>query len=374
MDGYFCVGSLLFRMPSIFFSSCYLLLLFVYLLALPGCSTSKDGTATELQPEKDAVVDGTEDELLQKGKEMYAAGRYVLAKDTFHSLRQAFPLGPYAEFADIKAADSQFALAFYDEAAVHYEEILKDRPSTKAADYILLMAGRSNQLANKGTGRDPKSLERARQFYERLIREYPSSMYADTAKNFLTETLTSLAEHHEQVLDYYSRSGNEDAYETRKKEFEQEWLGHLARVEEEEDEDDDEEEKQEQEQEGDDDEKEPGSKKKRDVQLGADPEVLKIECREQEDGKLVSVYLDRPVEDLPERIQNTNNFSNNVSKNFLIRLGNSTGKEVLWNCFEPNDIRLRKNGDLEITSSSTPARVFTELKPSRLHVLLKAAP
>src|SRR5690606_5146246 len=103
------------------------------------------------------------------------------------ALRDGYPLGPYTEFAEIKIADTHFFLRNYADAAPYYEQLLQNRSSSQSAAYLTLQAGRSYHLSNKGLGRDASALEKALTFYERVVEQFPRSLYAEAARAHIVE-------------------------------------------------------------------------------------------------------------------------------------------------------------------------------------------
>lgn len=191
---------------------------------LPACSrTPKEPKVAEIPITAGQPVDAPEGELYQSAKQLYYAGLYSVAKDSFQSIKENFPLGPYAEFAEIKLADCEFETRQFDAAAQLYEEFLKTRPSSRAVPYVSLKAGRSFQLSNRGVGRDNASLEKALDYFNKVIADYPSSIYVVPAGEYRQEVLQSLAAYEQMVQDFYKKQDKPDAYEARKKAYEQKW-------------------------------------------------------------------------------------------------------------------------------------------------------
>ena len=192
---------------------------------LGGCSGSSDdvrppeAAPEELTDRSKPAVDTPEAELLSDGKRYFEAGLYSVAKDIFEKLRDGYPLGAYAEFAAIKVADCEFEASNFASAAGLYEEFLKNRPASPSTAYVLLRAARSNQLANRGLGRDDTTLHRAAELYEQLLKQYPSSPYAEGARGLLQQTQDTLAANEKLVVEYYERKNKEKAVEARKVAF-----------------------------------------------------------------------------------------------------------------------------------------------------------
>lgn len=197
---------------------------FLALAALNGCSSESDAKPeaepVELKTTDAPSIDTPEAALFQEAKRLYRAGLYTVAIDSFNSLRVNYPLSPYAEFAEIKIADSHFETRDFSVAAAGYEEFAKSHPASSSMPYVLMRAGRSHQLSNKGVGRDVLPLEKAKEFYTRLVKEYPNSAYTQQGRAYLIEVAEELAEHEKLIMEYYRKQSNEKAAAARARIYE----------------------------------------------------------------------------------------------------------------------------------------------------------
>lgn len=201
-----------------------LLILISAALMLAGCSSKTDSQEPkELVNPKQASVDAPQGELLDTAKRFYLRRLHSVSRESFESLKNTYPLGPYAEFAEIKTADAHFETREYETAALLYENFVKDHPASRALPYALLMAGRSQQLAYGGLGRDTQPLEKSLQFYERLAIGYPQSPYAKSALQLKEGVIQQLMAHQRFVVDFYRRRNAEKAVTAREEQFRQQW-------------------------------------------------------------------------------------------------------------------------------------------------------
>lgn len=197
------------------------------LMLLAGCWSDDPSPEPEIKEVKAKganIVETPQEELLAKAKQLYSSGLYSVAKSSFQSLRDTYPLGPYAEFAELKIADCDFEVKDYEGAAARYDEFLKNRPSSPSASYAMLRLGRSQQFINKGIGRDSASLERALQTYTRLLEQHPSSVYARPAAAYKNQVMTRLAAQDRMIMDFYREQGQQKAYEARKAAYDAKWI------------------------------------------------------------------------------------------------------------------------------------------------------
>jgi len=201
------------------------------LAGISGCSTTEPeppAEAVEVKSKAASTVDAPEAELLYAAKRLYAAGLYSVAIENFESLRNGYPQGPYAEFAEIKVADGHFELREYDLAVQTYEGFLKDRPASTTLPYAMLRAGRSYHLSFKGLGRDTAPLVKALEWYDRLIATYPDSVYALTGRQFRIEVIDQLAESDLMIAEFYRKADELRAAEARENQYREKWSPIIA--------------------------------------------------------------------------------------------------------------------------------------------------
>lgn len=189
------------------------------LLTLGACSSDSEPKPepqpTELKTTEGPSSDTPEAVLFHEAKRLYRAGLYTVAIDSFESLRVNYPLSPYVEFAELKIADGHFEMRDYALAATAYEEFAKNHPASPSVPYVLLRAGNSYRMTNRGLGRDVTPLEKAQGFFTRLLKDYPNSIYTAQSKVLLRETDQALLDYQNFVIDFYSKQGNQKAVDAR---------------------------------------------------------------------------------------------------------------------------------------------------------------
>lgn len=198
-------------------------------LILVACSSSKPEEPKELTDpsQKEALevsLDTPEATLLETAKKYYNTGLYSLARHNFEALRAGYPNSQWAEFAEIKIADCMFESAEYEDSAKAYEDFVKNRPSAEPAAYMLFRAARSNQLRQKGIGRDPTPLKKALEQYNQLLASYPDSPYAESAKQQRSETVDTLVKHEERIKHFYEKQDRTQAVAAREKMINEKWV------------------------------------------------------------------------------------------------------------------------------------------------------
>jgi TolA-binding protein len=116
-------------------------------LLMASCSSSsapkpeEEGAVKEIPINGKPTLEGSEQELFTSAKKVYAKNYLLVAQDSFRSILENYPLGPYAEFASIKLADTKFIQLDFDEAAKLYEEAIQNYPLSESTPYSRMRAG-----------------------------------------------------------------------------------------------------------------------------------------------------------------------------------------------------------------------------------------
>lgn len=202
---------------------------------LAGCFSSSDpepdaeGEAKEIKS-KDATEtsDAPEGELVSLAKRLYEARMYSVARDSLQSLKDRYPLGAYATFAEIKVADSYYFNGEYNEAAKFYEGFMKNYPGSPDLPYVELQAARSHIKSARGTGRDRQPLERGLAILDGIVERYPGTPYATAAQQERIPIIDQLAEYDRLIITFYKKRENTAAVESREKAFTERWGPRLA--------------------------------------------------------------------------------------------------------------------------------------------------
>lgn len=360
------------------------------LFVLSSCSSTTETVEPEAAPEELAnslgpLSDTPEGELFQTAKRHFEVGLYSVSRTSFETLRDSYPVGAFSEFAEIKAADSYFEASEYDAAAVMYEELLKNRPASEAVPYLLLRTARSYQLANNGVGRDTAPLVKSLQFYGKLLTQYPNSPYSEGAEALKKQVEEVLAAYEKEVIEFYKKQGKETAVQARSSEFESKWGQPFEKFEYVEAQ------SMPQEQIGEAPEGsrvlfettiasagetspavsgEPARAQKA-VSFNSASSIRLVEC--DRDQNLVLIHLSR----LPEKLetitsQNPVQERGGMMRFSLIQPIKFEGSYYERSCFGDNDLRILKDGTVELKRSGSEGELITLDNPPRIMLALTA--
>lgn len=208
----------------------------LFLIAsLSGCFGSSDPTpepeAKELRANDDPLAtEVPEAELTRLAKKLYQVGMYTVARDSLASLKDRYPMGAHAAFAELKHADSFFFNHENDQAAKLYEDYLKNHPASPEAPYVKLQAARSHVASARTSGRDRHPWERALVMYDEVVTSYAGTSYADVARIERMGVIRELSAYDREIIEFYRKNGNTAAVEDRERRFSERWGARLAEV------------------------------------------------------------------------------------------------------------------------------------------------
>lgn len=182
-----------------------ILLVFVLAAALAACSS----------------IDRTEgwppEKLYAEAKEALNSGNYETAVKYFEALEARYPLGEYAQQAQIEIAYAYYKYDEPESAILAVERFLKLNPRHPKADYMYYLKGLINYSVSLGTierylpvdlsQRDQRSAHQAFLDFGELLKRYPASKYATDARERMVHLRNNLAMYEVHVADFYMRRG-----------------------------------------------------------------------------------------------------------------------------------------------------------------------
>jgi outer membrane protein assembly factor BamD len=148
----------------------------------------------------------TADELAEKGMEYFDDEDYHDALKAFTTLKERYPYSRYAILAELKVADAHFHRKEYAEAIAAYADFLQLHPKNDAIPYVLYQIGECYYKQLLSEDRDQTPTRQAISAFQRLLKEHPSSTYANTAKERIENCRKLLARHELYVANFYFKS------------------------------------------------------------------------------------------------------------------------------------------------------------------------
>ncbi len=150
-------------------------------------------------------------ELMSEGRDKFNAGEFEGATEIFQKVKDRYPYSKDALEAELKMADALYQRDLYDEAYEEYAEFEKLHPKNPQIPYVIFQEGMCFYQQSSTIDRDQSHTLRAREEFERVIKRYKNSPYANMARRKLRESLVNMAEHEIYVGNFYYRTGKYDA-------------------------------------------------------------------------------------------------------------------------------------------------------------------
>lgn len=155
--------------------------------------------------------------LYQTAKASLNAGRYEEAVKYYEKLEARYPLGRYAQQAQLETAYAYYKFEEPDSALDAIDRYLRMNPTAKNADYAIYLRGlvnfsRGSNLFDRFFPRNISDLDSVRQKeafhdFSRLLNRYPDSKYAPDAEQRIQYLRNTLAESEVNVGKYYMQRG-----------------------------------------------------------------------------------------------------------------------------------------------------------------------
>lgn len=109
----------------------------------------------------------------------------------------------------LKRGEAHFVKKEYDEAAAEFQRFLTLHPFNRMASFAQYRLGLSYYNQMHSIDRDPEPMEKAMAALQKVVTNYPRSLYVDDAEEKIAALRLRRAEHHFNVGFFYYRT---DAY------------------------------------------------------------------------------------------------------------------------------------------------------------------
>lgn len=182
-----------------------------------GCSMFSQATSIFSQTEKDPTEGWSANKIYVTAKEALNAGDYERAINLYESLEARYPLGRFAQQAQLEKAFAYYKFDEADSALDEIDRFLRMNPGSDNVDYALYLRGlvnfnRGSSIVDKVFPRSIADLDTVRQKesfqdFSRLLTRYPDSKYAPDAKARIQHLRNSLAQSEVNVAQYYMVRG-----------------------------------------------------------------------------------------------------------------------------------------------------------------------
>ena len=177
-------------------------ILTIWLIALLVCSgCAWFGTKSEKSAQ----------ELASDGMDAFNNGKYTKAIESFEKLKDWYPFSKFAILAELKIADAHYHLQAYDEAIFAYEAFESLHPRNEAIPYVIYQIGLCYFERLDTIDRDQTVVRKANNAFQRLVKQFPDSAYANKARKNIKKCHKTLAMNELYVALFYYKSKHYEA-------------------------------------------------------------------------------------------------------------------------------------------------------------------
>jgi len=185
----------------------YILIIFTLSLSLIFFSCTK----------KERVF--TDHELYDQAANYLDKEKFRDAEEVFKMLEEEYPESELMAKARISRADCLFQLKEYDKATQEYERFLSFHPLHPDAGLARFRIALSYYKQTLKIDRDQSYTIKALEAFERLLKEYPKSIFAQEAREKASECKSRLLKHDLYVIRFYLKTGSYKAARGRLQEI-----------------------------------------------------------------------------------------------------------------------------------------------------------
>ena len=149
----------------------------------------------------------TAQELYEAGMEAMADQSYSSAVDYFTKLKDRYPFSPFTVDAELALGDAYFLDKEYLLAADAYKEFDALHPAHPQSPYVLFQTGLSNYMMFRTIDLRQSNVREGLEYFYRVKEQYPDSIYAAAAEEYIAKSRGILAEHELYIADFFWRTG-----------------------------------------------------------------------------------------------------------------------------------------------------------------------
>ena len=174
------------------------LLFFLSILILTSCSKN----VVEDSVLKEKSLDLQVLETYQEGKEYLENGDPLFAAKKFNEAEILFPQSEWAPKSALMAAYAYYSYDYLNDAIAELDRFLKVYPKYKNLDYVYYLLGISFYEQIVDEKKDLQSIIKAKQYFKKVINDYPTTSYALDSK-FKIDLINDLLASKEMYIGRY---------------------------------------------------------------------------------------------------------------------------------------------------------------------------
>ncbi|MDX2479334.1 MAG: outer membrane protein assembly factor BamD [Desulfuromusa sp.] len=143
----------------------------------------------------------------QEGERYLADNLYEKAIESWEKVRDTFYSPELSMLAELKIAETYYRSKRYEEAAIAFDDFLKQHPNDFRAATILYRMGQSYYQQILSPDRDQTSTKKALHGFQQLVSRFPNDAQAQEAGDQIQRCKTRLSEHEVYVGKFYLKRG-----------------------------------------------------------------------------------------------------------------------------------------------------------------------
>lgn len=143
------------------------------------------------------------DELMSQGMEKYEGGYFEAATEAFQKIKDRYPYSKFAVTAELKMADCLYKRKLYDEGFEAYDEFERMHPKNPNIPYVIYRKGMCHFSQVNTIDRDQSNTLQAKEEFERLVKKFSKTEYANKARAKIRKCYIYLAEYELYVGRFY---------------------------------------------------------------------------------------------------------------------------------------------------------------------------
>ena len=167
--------------------------------------------------EEDETEGWSQQKLYSEASAELRSGNYETAIDYYEKLEARYPFGKYAHQAQLDIAYAYYRFDEPDSALAAADRFIKFHPRHPAVAYAHYLKGLANFNRTLGflarftptdtSQRDPGSALDSYKDFEKVVKDFPDSEYAEDARKRMLYLRNNLARHEIHVARYYIKRG-----------------------------------------------------------------------------------------------------------------------------------------------------------------------
>jgi outer membrane protein assembly factor BamD len=154
-------------------------------------------------PEKDLEEEEGPPGLMVEGNKQFERGYWEEAIESYETVKDRYPYSKEAVVAELKMADALYENALYEDAFEAYNEFERLHPKNENIPYVIYRKGMCYFRRITTIDREQETTLRAKEEFERVVKRFPRSEYANKARKNIRKCLIFLAENELYVAKYY---------------------------------------------------------------------------------------------------------------------------------------------------------------------------